>query len=97
MNNKKREVECLQRMEALTPIYEQIWQWLLQVSLVSMDELKAARISNEQAKLLQSRLSDLSKEGKLQMLEYEWVVLPVERIRILLVTDTAHREFTADA
>jgi hypothetical protein len=96
MRNVKREVECLQRLHQLTPTYEELLQFLEQELLMTREELKAVRASPEQAKLLQARLALLSRDRKLQLLEYEWALLPVERIRITLVTNNTMKEIQAE-
>ncbi len=92
----QREIQCLQRLQELTPAYEDLMQFLLLEQLIERDELKTMRDSPEQVKLLQGRLASLSQERKLQLLEYEWTILPVERIRITMVTNNGHREISAE-
>lgn len=96
MRNTKREIECLHRLHQLTPAYEELLQFLTQELLISKEELKAIRLSPEQAKMLQNKLATLSNDRKLQLLEYEWSILPVERIRITLVTDTSQKELIGE-
>jgi hypothetical protein len=94
--NTKREIECLQRLQELTPVYEELLQFFTQQLLITNEELKVIRDSPEQAKLLQRKLATLSKERKLQLMEYEWTILPVERIKLTMVADNGHREITAE-
>ena len=96
--NDKREIECIERLHQLTPTYEELLQFLLQEFLLSREELNTIHASPEidRAKLLHAKLTVLSKERHLQLLEYEWTLLPVERIRITLVTATGHRELSAE-
>lgn len=96
MKNTKREVECLKRLQELTSTFEELAQFLVQEYLLSKDELKTIRNSPEQSRLLQAKLAQLKNDRKLQLLEFEWTILPVERICITLVTDSGHREFTAE-
>lgn len=96
MRNTKREVECLKRLQQLSPVYEELVAYLLQEHLLSKEELKAFKISPDQGRLLQAKLASLSEDRKIQLLEYEWTLLPVERIKINLVTDTGFKEWTAE-
>lgn len=96
MRNTKREVECLKRMQQLTPMFEELITYLLQEYLISKEDLKAFKVSPEQARLLQAKLATLSDERTLQLLEYEWTLLPTERIRINIVTDRGFKEFVAE-
>ena len=96
MRNAKREVDCLKRLQELSPIYEELLAFLLQENLLSKEEMKAIKSSPEQNKLIHTKLMTLSNEHKLQLLEFEWTILPVERLRINIVTDRGFREFTAE-
>ena len=96
MRNIKREVECLKRLQELSPVYDELIQFLLQEYLISKEELKVIKNSPEQGRLLQAKLALLSEERKLQLLEFEWVILPTERIRINVVTDRGFKEFSAE-
>ena len=88
MNKKtKREVECLQHLHNHTPVFEEIIQFLGKEYLLTAEELKAIRTSPEKAKLLQGHLAHLSQNRTLQLLEYVWEILPVERIRITIVSN----------
>jgi hypothetical protein len=96
MRNTKREVECLKRLQVLSPVYDELIAFFLQEKLITADEIKVMKQSPEQARLLQIKLASLSSEQKIQLLEYEWTILPVERIKLNIVTDRGHREFSAE-
>lgn len=96
MRNTKREVECIKRLQILSPVYEELIQFLMQDTLLSKEELKVIKNSPDQGKILHTKLVSLSEERKLQLLEFEWNLLPVERIRVLLVTEHGFREFLAE-
>jgi hypothetical protein len=84
-------------MQELSPIYEELFAFLLQEYLISKEELKAMKSSpSTEARLLQVKLATLSEERKIQLLEFEWTILPTERIRIFIVTDRGFKEFTAE-
>lgn len=96
MRNTKREVECLKRLQQLSPVYEELIAYLVQEFLLSKEELKVIKSSPEQGRLLQAKLATLSEERKIQLLEYEWTLLPTERIKVNLVTDTGFKEWSAE-
>jgi len=96
MRNTKREIECLKRLEQLSPVYEELLGFFVQERLITAEEIKVMRQSPEQARLLQAKLAVLSSEQRIQLLEYEWAILPVERIKLNIVTDHGHREFLAE-
>lgn len=96
MRNTNREVDCLKRMQSLSPIFEELIAFLVQEFLLSKEDVKLLKVSPEQAKMLQAKLAILSSERKLQLLEYEWTLLPTERIRINIVTDHGFKEFIVE-
>ena len=75
---------------------DELCAFLQQEFLLSQEEFKTLKDSPDQMRLLQSKLDTLVTTRKLQLLEYEWTLLPIERIRITVVTDTGHREFGAE-
>lgn len=77
-------------------MFEELIAFLLQEFLLSKEELKTIKVSPEQARMLQAKLATLSDERLLQLLEYEWTLLPTERIRINIVTDRGFKEFIAE-
>jgi|SRR5687768_3090305 len=94
--NSKREIECLQRLHYLSTVYEELLQFLVEEFLLTKEQLQVIRSSPEQAKLLQAKLASLSKDRLIQLLEFEWTILPVERIKLTVVTDRGHKEFNAE-
>ena len=94
MKRTRREIECLSRMQELNSSYEDILGFLYDEVLITKEEIKAIRSSSEVAKMLQKHLSTLSQLNKVQLLEYEWTILPMERIKLLIVTDRNSREFS---
>lgn len=94
MNRKSDEIKCLSRLDTLTPSYDAILDFLLGENLITKDEVKAYRSAADVAKVLHTHLAATSKANKLQLLEYSWEILPVERIKILIVTDRNNKEFS---
>lgn len=93
MGKLKREIECLQRLQELTGQLEDILQFLKLENLVNDNQLKSVHLSADHAKEVQSILRNLQVTGKLQLLEYQWSVLPVENITIAIITDRNQKEF----
>jgi len=94
MNNSRKEIECIARLQQLGSNVDNILTYLFNESLISKDDIQVIRRSPDSYKDIPLLLAKLSASGKLQLLEYEWVVLPVERIKIHLVTDKSSEEFT---
>jgi hypothetical protein len=93
MKQTRKQIECINRLDSLNGAISDIFEFLFQENLISRPEIKGMRSEPDTGKCLELFLAELSKNGKLQLLEYEWVVLPLERIKILIVTDKASRSF----
>lgn len=94
MSSRSKEIECLNRLDSLTGSIPEITQFLLEERLIDKDTLQRVRNSPLKGKELQLVLSELKTSEKLQMLEYQWQLLPVEIVNITIVTDSVKREFT---
>lgn len=93
MNNTRREIECLSRLQATTQQLDQILFFLKQENLIDDNRVKSTRQSADHAKEIQLILRELQTKQRLQLLEYEWTLLPVENIKISIVTDRNQAEF----
>lgn len=89
----KREIECLSRLQELTSQMEDILIYLKLEGLVDDNQMKSIKLTPDRPKEVQAILKDLQANGKLQMLTYEWSVLPVENITITIITDRNQKEF----
>lgn len=88
-----KEIECLARLDTFISSQEMILDFLQEEALISKEERRACQLTQDKAKWLWTTLSALSKKGTLQLLEYSWEVLPVERLKVVIVTDRNNREF----
>ena len=82
------------RLDELVASYDAILEFLLQEDLITRQESVAVRSSADIAKVIHTKLIVLSKTNRVQLIEYSWEVLPVERVKLFIVTDRASREFS---
>ena len=94
MASVKKEIECLTRLQSLTASFSEILFFLVEEKLLTQEQAKSIELSSDRAKAMQLCLSDLNKKDKFQLLEYEWTILPVERIKLHIITDRNSKEFT---
>jgi predicted nucleic acid-binding protein len=94
MKKAGREMECLERLENLTGQLEDILVFLKLENLIDDNAIKKVRTSSNSPKEVREVLSQLKTDGKLQLLRYEWNVLPVENILITIITDRNQKEFS---
>lgn len=93
MSKVKREVECLNRLQEMTGQLEDILGFLKQENLVDDNQLRSVKLSADHPKEVRGILADLKVKQKIQLLQYEWSVLPVENIAITIITDRNQKEF----
>lgn len=89
----KREIECLQRLQELTGQLEDVLAFLKLENLIDDNQIRTVKLSADHPKEVRGILQDLKVRQKLQLLQYEWSVLPVENIIITVITDRNQREF----
>jgi hypothetical protein len=87
------QINCLQRLQDTTGQLEEILQFLKLEKLVDDNQLKSVKLSADHAKEVQQILRNLQVTNQLQLLVYEWNVLPVENILISIVTERNSKEF----
>jgi hypothetical protein len=93
MNRTRSEIECLNRLQALTGQLFDIILFLKDEKLIDDNHIRTVKGSSDTSKEIQLLLKSLQKEGKFQLLEYTWNILPVETINIYIITDRNQKEF----
>ena len=88
------QINCLQRLQDTTGQLEDILTFLKLEQLVDDNQIKSVKLGADHAKEIQQILRDLQVRNKLQLLMYEWNVLPVENIMISIITERNSKEFT---
>lgn len=88
------QINCLQRLQDTTGQLEDLLQFLKLENLIDDNQLKSVRLNADHAREVQSILRGLQLNNKLQLLSYEWNILPVENICISIITERNSKEFT---
>jgi hypothetical protein len=92
---KTNEANMYRRLRELGVLHEQILEFLVLERLIPSEEVK--RISQLSVTLRGRELYDLVESLRsnpiVQMIDYEWSLLPSERIKITIVTDHSSKEF----
>jgi hypothetical protein len=93
MNKTNLEIKCLARLDELLATNDSIMEFLVSEELMTREERKAFMLSADIPKVLQGFMASL-KGNKIQLLAYEWTVLPEERLKVTIITDRNSREFS---
>lgn len=88
------KVEFLKRLFTLAACQDELIAFLKADRLINDFQLTAIANESDKAKYILNLLETLKKEEKLLLLDYEWSILPVERLKLTVVTERNSREFT---
>lgn len=89
-----RKIECILRLLKKEESYSDIANWLIEQKIVVLEDAKGQTREQEKAEFLYHALKKGVEIEKIQLLDYEWTVLPLEQIRITCVTEREKKEFT---
>ena len=92
MNNKR--IDCITRLITIDDLYSDMAMWLVNQKIVSIDEAQAPTRTQEKAEFLYHSFKKGVEMEKVVLLDYEWTILPLEQIKITLVTEREKKEFT---
>jgi len=91
------KLECLQRLSKKTSCLREMTGFLVQEKLINRTQEKTI-YTNKNSQLIirevHNLLTSLLDEEEVQLVDYMWNILPVEQIRITIVSDNEKREFT---
>jgi hypothetical protein len=88
------EIRCLARLDEVIASNDSVTEFLVAEELITKEERKALRSSADVPKALHAFLTRLRTSKTIQMLEFEWVLLPEERLKLTIITDRNSREFS---
>lgn len=90
---KTKEIECILRL-VNSDMYLDLKEYIVENKLAAESDFKGLTRDFEKATFICGVLDVAAKENKLILLDYEWVILPKEYIKITCVTETEKKEFT---
>lgn len=90
---KTKQLECIFRLIQLGAL-EEIKEYLIESNLVKEEDFFNLSRDTEIASFIYDTLQLAVSSKHLQLLDFEWSLLPLELIRVTCVTDTEKKEFT---
>lgn len=87
-----RKIEFMNRLFKLSYCQEELLQFLIDEKLITDFERSCVKDTADLPKFYVTLLERLCKEEKLMLADYEWIMLPVERLKLTLVTERNTRE-----
>jgi len=91
----KRKVEMLDRLFALLKCKVDLLQFLKEDGVITDDAMQ--RLLHENHTQHSIRIHNLMEQavidGKLQLVDYEWSILPLELVKLTLISNRGKKEF----
>lgn len=88
----REQIECLTRLFHIGPYLDEIVDFFLLEGIMDKKELPVLRASSDKAKWIQQRITTAKQDGLLHLADFEWQVLPYERIKLYFVTARVGKE-----
>lgn len=91
-----KKIECIEYLFKKLKCRSEILQFLVDENLLTSQEMAGILHDphHTHSSAFFSLLSGLQKEEKIQLVDYEWTVLPKEFVKLTIVTMSAKKEFT---
>lgn len=90
-----RKIEMILRfMQKNESFWYEITTFLIDERLLKQDQLINVDRPNDRAKFLVEALEQLLKDEVVMLVDWEWNILPVERLKLLIICETMQQEFT---
>lgn len=90
----KRQIECLTRLLTLNGSLDDIVDFLIEESIMDASELPYLKREVDIPKQIWKLVNDAKQKQKVMLFDFEWQILPVERIKITIVSDRSNRIFS---
>ena len=91
----RRKIKCMERLIELLHCKAEIVQFLKDEKVISDDEMQTILHRNHttHSTLITGLLDDCVKTDKLQLVDYEWSILPKELVKLTIVSKNAKKEW----
>lgn len=88
-----RKIEFLNRLFKLAACYDEMLDFFKNEKLISDFQLDSLKNDSDKAKYIVEMLENLKQHDKLLLLDYEWQILPIERLKLTVITERVSKEF----
>lgn len=88
-----KEIDCIARLFKLADCYDEMVDFLIEEKLINDSDLVNLRLDSNKPQFIYNLLKQAANDDQLLLFAFDWVVLPVERIRLRLVTKRTNKEF----
>lgn len=89
-----RKEQCLQRLFDLTTCFAEMVDFLFNEKLISEEQIQDLKLEVDKVNFLYNLLKEHEKKEKINLLSFDWIMLPEERIKVTIITDRAVQDFS---
>lgn len=91
----KRKIECLERLFSLLKCKVELLQFLKEERIITDDIMQTLLVQHHSmhANKIATIMAEATRDTKLQLVDYEWSILPLELVRLTIVTHNTKRVF----
>jgi len=93
MTKKQNEVECIQRLISVGMMVEEWMDFLLEEKLMVVEDIPSFRLEKDKASYIYGLIKTAKDSDRVLLFDFEWAILPIERIKITVVTPRNSKEF----
>jgi hypothetical protein len=88
----KEQIECLTRLFDIGAYLDEIVDFFLLEGILKKEEVPFLKASPSKARYVQQLIAKAKESNLLLLADFEWQILPYERIRLYFVTARVARE-----
>ncbi len=87
------EKHCFNRLVEHGSLFQEIRDFMLDEGMLIKADLPLIAASTTKPKYLTAKLDEAKENGKIQLISFEWSLLPVEKINLIIVTARSNKTF----
>ena len=89
-----KKIDFLNRLFKLEHCYDDLIDSLLQEKIISQEQKNTLNLEVNRSQFLYIIIKEAQKEEKILLANFDWEILPIERLKITLVTERTTIEFS---
>lgn len=91
----RKKIECLERLFALLKCRNDLLQFLKEEGVINDDTMQNTLHEHHgtHATKIAGMLEEAVRTEKLQLVDYEWTILPIELVKLTIVSRNSKKEF----
>lgn len=93
MFSRATKIECLDRLFKKTHCQDEFIEYLVDQGILNRDTINPNDREFDVLKVLHTALHEAVQKDKILLLDYKWQLLPIEQIRIQIITSRGSKDW----